>query len=177
MKKSGELIIQKAYSRCTKGPPRMQQDDHFTTSIGKQFCGKHIRFDSDNDGSDDKNNDHVKCIQVNVSSQSAEISDRADSDYGLVVSPSQSKGPLSQVNLSSQSAGSSNRVSPSQSKGQFPSLKMQEDKGFSTISCRVGSFSSVSNQFCGKQIRFDSAENPENEGSDDDLDDEEACND
>ncbi|KAL6194056.1 hypothetical protein ACLB2K_035140 [Fragaria x ananassa] len=184
LKKSGELIIQKADSRCTKGPPRMQQNKDFTTSVHKQFCGKHTRFDSDDDGSDAENKDHVRGNQVNVSSQAALISDRVDSEDGLVVSPSQSKGQLSQVNLTSQTAGSSDRVnsddglvvSPSQSKGQFPLLKMQQDKGSSTISCRVESYFSVRNQFCGKHIRFDSPENSENEGGDDDLHDEEDCN-
>ncbi|KAM5569560.1 hypothetical protein ABKV19_016858 [Rosa sericea] len=184
LKKSGELTIQKPDSRCMKRPMRMQQDEHSTTSIHKQFCGKHIRFDSEDECSDDENNDHVRSNQVNLSSQSAKSSDRVDSDDGLVVSPSQSKGPLNQVNISSQSAESFDRlntddglvVSPSQSKGPLPSLKMQQDKGFSTISCHVDSFFSVNKQFCGKHIRFDSAENSEDECSDDDLHDEEDYN-
>ncbi|KAM5569561.1 hypothetical protein ABKV19_016858 [Rosa sericea] len=184
LKKSGELTIQKPDSRCMKRPMRMQQDEHSTTSIHKQFCGKHIRFDSEDECSDDENNDHVRSNQVNLSSQSAKSSDRVDSDDGLVVSPSQSKGPLNQVNISSQSAESFDRlntddglvVSPSQSKGPLPSLKMQQDKGFSTISCHVDSFFSVHKQFCGKHIRFDSAENSEDECSDDDLHDEEDYN-
>ncbi|XP_061994245.1 uncharacterized protein LOC133712180 isoform X2 [Rosa rugosa] len=170
LKKSGELIIQQPDSRCMKQPMRMQQDEHFTTSIRRQFCGKHIRFDSEDECSDDENNDHVRNNHVNLSSQSAKSSDRVDSDDGLVVSPSQSKGPLNQVNISSQSAESCDRlntddglvVSPSQSKGPLPSLKMQQDKGFSTISCRVDSFFSVHKQFCGKHTRFDL----EDEGSD-----------
>ncbi|XP_024192294.1 uncharacterized protein LOC112196214 [Rosa chinensis] len=171
LKKSGGLIIQKPDSRFMKRPMRMQQDEHLSTSIHKQFCGKHIRFDSEDECSDDENNDHVKCNQVNLPSQSAKSSDRVDSDDGLVVSPSQSKGPPNQVNISSQSAESFDRlntddglvVSPSQSKASLPSLKMQQDKGFSTISCHVDSFLSVHKQFCGKHIRFDL----EDEGSDD----------
>ncbi|KAK9933158.1 hypothetical protein M0R45_020363 [Rubus argutus] len=148
LKKSGELIIQKPDTRCSKQPLRKQQDECFTTSIHKEFCGKHIRFDSEDEGSDDGNNDHVPSNQVNLSSHSTESSDRVNIDDGLVVSSSQSKGPLH-------------------------SLKEQLDDGFSTISRGVESLFS---QFCGKHTRFDSAENSEDEGSDDNLYDEEDYN-
>ncbi|XP_050372238.1 protein NO VEIN-LIKE [Argentina anserina] len=184
LKKSGELTIQKPDSSSTKRPWRTQQKEHFTTSIRKLFCGKHIRFDSESEGSDDEFNDHVRSNQVNLPSQSDKSSDRLDSENGLVVSPSQSKGPLNQVNLSSQSAESSDRmnidgglvISPSQSKGPHPSLKLQQDKSFGTICHRVATFCSIHKQFCGKHIRFDSADDSEDEGSDDDFLDEEENN-